>query len=125
MASRSPALGALAVIRLPEPHRSLADERGYLAARALLIKPVVASAGDIVCRYGAIVTLLGRALAIAKRADAMGRQLPRWNGCIRIGADQVFMLSADPNGFDGRYLGPVARRHVVGTALPVRRHASD
>jgi len=123
--SRQPVLGGLAVIRLPEPYRSLADVRGYLGARALLVKPIVASAGDIVCRHGAIVILRERAMAYARRADRMGRQLPHWTGCIRIHPDQIFVLSADPNGFDSRYFGPVERQDVLGTALPVWRHASD
>jgi conjugative transfer signal peptidase TraF len=119
LAARPPTRGALAAIRLPEPHRSLADSRGYLPAGILLIKPVVARAGDVVCRLGAIVTLHGRAVTHARSADRAGRPLPRWSGCIRLRADQAFVLSADPAGFDSRYIGPVERRHVVGTALPL------
>ena len=119
LASRPPTRGALAVIRLPEPHRSLADSRGYLPAGILLIKPIVARAGDVVCRHGSIVTVHGRAMAYARSADRAGRPLPRWSGCIRLRADQVFVLSADPDSFDSRYIGPVERRHVVGTALPL------
>jgi type IV secretory pathway protease TraF len=119
LAARPPAQGALAVIRLPEPHRSLADSRGYLPAGTLLIKPVVARAGDFVCRHGPIVTLRGRAIAHARSADRAGRPLPHWRGCIRLRADQVFVLSADPDGFDSRYIGPAEHRHLVGTALPL------
>jgi conjugative transfer signal peptidase TraF len=119
LAARPPTRGALAVIRLPEPHRSLADSGGYLPAGILLIKPVVARPGDVVCRHGPVVTLHGRAMAHAKSADPAARPLPRWSGCIRLSADQVFVLSADPDGFDSRYIGPVERRHVVGTALPL------
>ncbi|MFM9850371.1 MAG: S26 family signal peptidase [Hyphomicrobiaceae bacterium] len=119
LASRPPTRGALAVIRLPEPYRSLADSRGYLPAGTLLIKPIVARAGDVVCRHGPIVTLHGRVMAYARRADRAGRPLPRWSGCIRLKARQAFVLSADSDGFDSRYIGPMERRHVVGTALPV------
>jgi conjugative transfer signal peptidase TraF len=119
LAPRPPTRDALAVIRLPEPYRSLADGRGYLPAGTLLIKPVVAPAGDVACRHGPIVTLHGRAIAYARSADRAGRPLPRWSGCIRLRADRAFVLSADPDGFDSRYIGPVQRRHVVGTALPV------
>jgi len=119
LAARPPTRGALAAIRLPEPHRSLADSRGYLPAGIFLIKPVVARPGDVVCRHGPIVTVHGRAMAHARSADRAGRPLPHWRGCIRLGADQVFVLSADPDGFDSRYFGPVQHRHVVGTALPL------
>jgi conjugative transfer signal peptidase TraF len=119
LAPRPPTRGALAVIRLPEPHRSLADSRGYLPVGNLLIKPIVARAGDVACRRGPTVTINGSAKAYARSADRAGRPLPHWSGCIRLGADQVFVLSADPDGFDSRYFGPVERRHVVGTALPL------
>jgi conjugative transfer signal peptidase TraF len=119
LAARPPTRGALAAIRLPEPHRSLADSRSYLPAGILLIKPIVATAGDVVCRHGSMVTLQGRTMAHARRADRAGRPLPRWSGCIRLGADQVFVLSAEPDGFDSRYFGPVEHRHVIGTALPL------
>jgi type IV secretory pathway protease TraF len=124
LASRPPTQGALAVIRLPEPYRSLADSRGYLPAGILFIKPIVARASDVVCRHGPIVTLHGRAMAYARSADRAGRPLPRWSGCIRISADQAFVLSVDPDGFDSRYFGPVNRRNVVGTALPVWHSAT-
>jgi conjugative transfer signal peptidase TraF len=119
LSSRPPTRDALAVIRLPEPHRSLADSRGYLPAGILLIKPIVGRADDVVCRHGAIVTVNRRPTARAKSTDPAGRPLPRWSGCIRLRADQVFVLSADPDGFDSRYIGPVERRNIVGTALPV------
>jgi conjugative transfer signal peptidase TraF len=125
LAARPPTRGTLAAIRLPEPHRSLADSRGYLPAGILLIKPVVTRAGDVVCRHGAIVTLHGRAVTHARNVDRAGRPLPHWSGCIRLRADQVFVLSADPDGFDSRYIGPVERRHVVGTALPVWHSATE
>jgi type IV secretory pathway protease TraF len=125
LAARPPTHGALAVICLREPHRSLADSRGYLPAGILLIKPIVARAGDVVCRHGAIVTVNGRTVAHARSTDGLGRSLPRWSGCSRLRADHVFLLSADPDGFDSRYIGPVEWRHVVGTAVPVWPAATE
>jgi len=116
----SPALtGALAVIRLPEPLRILAETRGYLRKGALLIKPVAAAAGDTVCRHGLLVTINGRVAARASAVDATGRPLPAWSGCFRLAADQIFALSADPDSFDSRYMGPIDRAHVMGLARPV------
>jgi conjugative transfer signal peptidase TraF len=119
LASRPPRPGALAVIRLPEPVRTLAETRGYLRAGRLLIKPVAAVAGDLVCRHGALITINGQAVAQAKLADTAGRPLPAWSGCIRLADTQVFVLAADPDSFDSRYFGPVDRANVLGTALPV------
>jgi conjugative transfer signal peptidase TraF len=110
---------ALAVIRLPETLRVLAEARGYLGRGVLLIKPVIAGAGDTVCRYGALVTIKGRIAARARTLDAAGRSLPAWSGCFRLRANDIFVLAADPDSFDSRYIGPIDRAHVVGFALPI------
>jgi type IV secretory pathway protease TraF len=99
--------------------RSLAAARGYLPDGALLIKPVAAGAGDLVCRHGPHVAINGRTAASAAGADRRGRPLPRWSGCRRLTAAQVFLLSPEPASFDGRYFGPLSRRTLMGTALAV------
>jgi conjugative transfer signal peptidase TraF len=125
LTTRPPLTGALAVIRLPEPLRILAETRGYLRKGALLIKPVAAGAGDTVCRHGPLVTINGRIVAHARTLDAVGRPLPAWSGCFRLARNDIFVLSADPDSFDSRYLGPIDRAHVLGLALPVWvRHAA-
>ena len=119
IASAAPTTGELAVIRLPEPLRTLAAARGYLPEAALLIKPVTAGMGDLVCRRDATVTINGEVVAHARTADAFGRPLPGWTGCTSLAAGQVLVMSAAPDSFDGRYFGPIDRRHVVGTAHSV------
>jgi len=115
----APLTGVLAVIRLPEPFNTLASTRGYLPAGALLIKRVAASAGDLVCRHGALVTINGRAVARARPFDSAGQPLPRWTGCISLGTSQIFVLSADPDSFDSRYIRAVNHRDVLGAAVSV------
>jgi conjugative transfer signal peptidase TraF len=119
VARRAPALGDLAIIRLPEPYRSLADSRDYIPAHIFLMKSVVAGVGDVVCRFGPIVILRPRPIAYAKPNDSSGRPLPRWRGCRRLRPNDIFVLSPDPDAFDSRYFGPVRRTNVVGTALAV------
>ena len=119
LTSGPPLTGALAVIRLPDPFRILAETRGYLRNGALLIKPVAAGAGDTVCRRGPLVTINGRMAAHTRTLDAVGRPLPAWSGCFRLAASDIFVLSADPDSFDSRYMGPIDRAHVVGIAQPV------
>jgi type IV secretory pathway protease TraF len=109
----------LAVIRLPEPFNKLASTRGYLPAGALLIKRVAAGTGDLVCRHGALVTINGRAVARARPFDAAGQPLPRWSGCVSLGTTQIFVLSADPDSFDSRYIRAVNRRDVLSAAVSV------
>jgi conjugative transfer signal peptidase TraF len=119
LASRPPRPGALAVIHLPETVRTLAETRGYLRAGTLLIKPVAAGVGEVVCRHGSLITINGRAVAQAKLTDTAGRPLPAWSGCIQLADTQVFVLAAEPDSFDSRYIGPVDGANVPGTALPV------
>ena len=116
---RPPSRGEFAALRLPEPMRSLADARGYLAATAVLIKPVAALSPDLVCRHGAIVTINGWPVARAFTADTSSRPLPQWSGCREIDGQQFLVLSDDPNSFDSRYFGLVDARHVIGTAAVV------
>ena len=117
--ARAPMRVELAVLQLPEPVRRFADARGYLPATALLIKPVVAGDGNIVCRHGPIVTIDGRPVARARTLDDAGHALPRWSGCRRLDAARIFVLSAQNGSFDSRYFGPVDARQIRGTAVPL------
>jgi conjugative transfer signal peptidase TraF len=119
VAPAPPGKGELAAIRLPNALRTLAAARGYLAATALLIKPVTATMGDLVCQHGATVTINGQAAAHASAADGLGRPLPHWTGCITLTAGQVFLLSTAPDSFDSRYFGPIDSAHVLGAAHPI------
>ena len=114
-----PAIGQLALFHLPEPAKRLAVARGYLPANARLIKPVAAGPGDAVCRIGPFVTINGRSRALADMKDRQQRFLPRWHGCRRLKASELFVLSSVSGSFDGRYLGPIHRSNVLGTAVPV------
>src|SRR3546814_12353866 len=82
-----------------------------------LLKPVAAASGATACRDGIAVTIDGRPAATALLADRLGRPLPVWTGCIRLGADEFFLLaSGSPASFDSRYFGPVKAEAVVGRA---------
>jgi type IV secretory pathway protease TraF len=109
---------------LPVPIRNLAAEHGYLAAGMLLIKPVAAGPGDVVCRHAAIVTVNAHAVAWARNADALGRWLPRWSGCVTLTAGQVFVLSTAPDSFDSRYFGPIDGGHVLGVGQAIWTHGA-
>jgi len=117
--SGGPLKGKLAVIRLPERTRQFAHQRDYLPRSALLIKPVAASAGDTVCRHGARVTVNGYRRAMARVRDGRGQVLPRWHGCIRLTASQIFALAATGDSFDSRYVGPIDGESVLAAAVPI------
>ena len=116
---RAPILGELALVRLPAPSRALAAERGYIGRWNALIKPVMATTGHVVCRTGPTIEVNGRSLGTARAFDAFGRPMPQWAGCRQLDGDLIFLLSADPNSFDGRYFGVLNATAVLGTAIPI------
>lgn len=116
VARRRPDLGELALVRLPEPIAQLADQRGYLPRSALLIKPVAATVGDRVCRFGADIFVQGQLVA---RAAPENEPLPVWHGCHTLKGGESFLLANHPASFDGRYFGPLQAKHVIGTVVPI------
>ncbi len=117
--ARPPRRGELAVLRLPEPMRTLTEVRGYLPPNAVLIKPVAALSPDHVCRKDGIVTINGLFAARVLTTDPAGRPMPQWSGCHYIDERHFFMLSNESNGFDGRYFGLVDAHYTFGTAAAV------
>src|SRR4029077_9798378 len=59
----SPARGKLVAFPVPANVEGLVRERQYLPAGAMLVKPVVATAGDHVCTEGGTLTINGQPLA--------------------------------------------------------------
>lgn len=115
-----PAAGMLVVVWPPEPLATLLAGRRYLPRGVPLIKPVLAVAGQTVCRAGAVITVDGRAVGTALEMDRDGRRLPAWAGCRVIGTGEVFLMNpAEPASFDGRYFGGVPVAAIAGRADPV------
>lgn len=114
-------VGALIAFATPAPAFPYADYRlGYLRTRPLL-KAVAAGPGDLVCTASGRLVINGADRAAIARVDGEGRALPRWNGCRRLGADELFAFSDRvPNSFDSRYFGPVSRGAVIGVFRPLR-----
>ena len=113
---RSPHVGEIAVLKPPEWVQLIADERHYLPNFAWLLKPVVATNGAIICRFGRMIFDNGKLVARAHLHDKLGRILPTWKGCKALRSDQVFLLSKHIDSFDGRYFGPVDTALIIGTA---------
>lgn len=115
-----PARGDLAVVRpAPDVARYMARRR-YVPLGIPLLKPVVAASGATACRDDIAVTIDGRPAATALRADRLGRPLPVWSGCVRLGADDYFLLARGSSAsFDSRYFGPVKAGAIVGCAMPI------
>lgn len=115
-----PAAGMLVVVRPPEPLAAFLAGRRYLPRGVPLIKPVLALAGQTVCRAGLVVTVDGREAGSARERDRWGRALPAWEDCRVIGDGEVFLMNPDePASFDGRYFGPLPLSAVAGRAEPL------
>lgn len=116
----APGRGDMVIAWPPAAARQLAAHRRYLPANVPLVKRVVAVAGDTICGVDRTVTVDGRPVALRRTADAAGRPLPAWQGCIRLAPGMVFLLMTEiPDSFDGRYFGPTAARDVIGKATPL------
>ncbi len=112
---RQPDLSEIAVFRIPKWASSIADQRHYLPASALLLKAVVAGKDDIICRFGRHVFVNGELRATALSRDKLKRPLPSWRGCLKLRGGQIFVLSKRKGSFDSRYFGVVEKRQVLGT----------
>jgi conjugative transfer signal peptidase TraF len=112
-------LGEIAVISPPEWVRLYATSRDYLPADVWLLKPVFATDGGLVCRFGLFIFVDGKWVARAKIFDRQKRILPVWKGCRTLKSDEIFLLAKPKNSFDSRYFGPISRSQVVGTAIPL------
>lgn len=113
-------VGERVAIDPPPRLRQILAARGYLPGGVPLLKEVAALTGDRVCRTGLLVTINDKPAGKARARDSRGRPLPAWQGCHRIAADELFVMSRRaPGSFDGRYFGPIARAQLIGRASPV------
>lgn len=109
--------GDLVIARLPPPFAMLAHQRGYLPIDTYLLKPVVAIAGDRVCRLDRRIVVRGTPAALAALHDTAGRRLPAWHGCRKLVPGEVFVLARPSHSFDSRYFGPLRRSDILGRAV--------
>lgn len=105
------------------PPRPLADflaERDYLARNMPLIKRVLAVAGTTVCRFGATIFAYDHAYGKARETDALGRDLPSWQGCRELRYGEVFLINWNAaDSFDSRYFGPFPTSSVFARVVPI------
>ena len=112
--------GDMAVAWPPAEARQLAASRHYLPRNVPLVKRAAGIPGDMVCAVDRVVLVNGTTVAVRRNADAAGRPLPAWQGCIRLAPGMVFLLMTEtPDSFDGRYFGPTMGQDVIGRATPL------
>ena len=115
-----PRVGDMVAVRPSPALARYMARRRYVEAGVVLMKPVAAIEGAMACRRHPTVTIDGIIVARALVKDRFGRPLPAWQGCIRLGPDQVFLIAPTrPDSFDSRYFGAVQRSQIVGRATPL------
>ncbi len=109
----------LVAIRVPEAVRALVHARRYLPDDYLIVKPVVALAGDWVCSRDNRLWINQDVFGPIATTDSAGRALPQFSHCGRLQADDAFLASHHPHSFDSRTFGPVDLRQIRGTVTPL------
>ncbi|MEM6585576.1 MAG: S26 family signal peptidase [Pseudomonadota bacterium] len=110
-----------AVVSADAPSALWISSRGYLATDWPIIKRVRGLPGDEICRETLTISINGKAVARALESDSRGQELPVWQGCFTINADEVFLLNDHERSLDGRYFGVTARKDIRGSAVLVWR----
>jgi conjugative transfer signal peptidase TraF len=114
------AIDDLVAVRPPEGLARFLAARGYLPQGVPLLKHVVALPGAEVCRDGAVIRINGQVLGRAQARDRLGRELPHWQGCHRLGVGEVFLMNpAVPDSLDGRYFGPLPLSAITARLRPI------
>jgi conjugative transfer signal peptidase TraF len=106
--TRQPARGLLVAFLPPASVRELVAARHYLPPSVLLLKRVVAVAGDVVCIADNRYSANGISLDVIAVADHAGRPLPRpFPFCGVVPPGVVFVAGHGSSSLDSRYFGPV------------------
>jgi len=109
--------GAWVIVSARSGEADWAAARGYVGRDWPLIKRIAGLSGDEICRESSAVFVRGIHVAEALNADTLGRELPVWEGCKVLEADEVFLLNPHPRSIDGRYFGPIKIGDLGGTLV--------
>ncbi len=111
--------GAFVTVRAADVAPAAARARDFEGRRDRFIKRIAAVAGDRVCAEGDVLTINDGPPMSRRTHDSTGAELPRWNGCRALGANEVLLLGDAEHSFDGRYWGPVDRGLIEGVWRPL------
>jgi conjugative transfer signal peptidase TraF len=127
--------GTLVAFCLPRHQADFAWHRGYIAGvpnwpvlrecpdgYQPLLKPIVASAGDVVELTPESVIVNGTPIAQSRtqEQDRAGRVLPHvaWGRYVLTEGELWVMSTAHPASWDSRYFGPIRAETVIATVVP-------
>ncbi len=112
------ALGSFVTVRAVDVAADYARQRNFTDQGDRFIKRVAALAEVQICAQGDEV-IVGLLRVERQTHDARGRVLPTWNGCLVLGADEVFLLGDTSDSFDSRYFGVVKTSQIEGLWRPL------
>ncbi|TVR95133.1 MAG: S26 family signal peptidase [Rhodospirillales bacterium] len=120
-AGSPPAPGAIIAFTVPPVAIAHARQHGMSVGLSQFLKPVAAGAGDRVCVSRAEgLRINGVRVAPVAARDHDGHDLPIWNHCRVLEADEYFLYAPRvANSFDSRYYGPVPQDAIKGVYVPL------
>lgn len=120
-----PQRGDLVAFSLPMAAHPYAQARAD-SPDVLLLKPVLAVAGDHVSTLNNELRINGTFVGIIANADSAGRTLPHWRAARTLRDGELFVGSTrTTHSFDSRFFGPVHASQVVGVYRPLWLHSSS
>lgn len=128
--------GTLVAFCLLHAHAEFAWQRGYIAGvpdlpvlrecpggYQPLLKPIVASAGDVIDLTPESVRVNGEPIAQSQtqEQDRAGRALPHvvWGRYVLTEGELWVMSTYHPASWDSRYFGPIRAETVIATVVPL------
>ena len=115
-----PAIGRMVTFMAPAPALSYVDRHLTYLRTTPVLKALAAGPGNLVCTRSGRLVIDGQVRAPVMAKDPLGVELPRWNGCRRLGAGEWFAYSNRvPNSFDSRYYGPIRTDQVIAAYRPL------
>lgn len=96
-----------------------AARHGFTGPDWPLLKEVAGMPGDLICRDNAEIFINGKRAGTALSSAENGVLLPRWEGCRRLAAGEVFLMNTHPRSLDGRYFGVTRASEIDGRAILV------
>lgn len=118
--SDGPTVGRLVTFMAPALASPYVDRHLTYLRTTPVLKALAAGPGNLVCTRSGRLVIDGQDKAPVMAKDPRGVQLPRWNGCRRLGAGEWFAYSNRvPNSFDSRYYGPIRTDQVIAAYRPL------
>lgn len=111
--------GGWVVVSARSAEAEWAELHGFVGRDWPLLKRVSGVPGDEICRDGLMVSINGLPVGEALIESGGGVILPSWNGCKRVGEDELFLLNLHPQSLDGRYFGITRASDIDGSAILV------